>query len=190
MRMIDEDNWWGHLMRKIDDDWHDINNDEFRLWCCTNEQTVNVSCVKLQLRMKSRVGENKQKTLKSRDLSDWWATDEQLMSNWWATDERLMSDWWATDERLMSDWWATDERLMSDCQSQVWPILFILTLSRLVTRGLESCSPPESDSYWWETFQSIFALTMGLYWHTSCSILRDSFTHVLKLLIFIVKFGS
>ena len=27
---------------------------------------------------------NKQKTLKSRGLRDWWATDEQLLSNWWA----------------------------------------------------------------------------------------------------------
>ena len=47
---------------------------------------------------------NKRKTLKSCDLSDWWATGERLMSDWWATDEWLMSDWWATDERLISDW--------------------------------------------------------------------------------------
>jgi len=80
--------------------------------------------------------ENKRKTLKSRDLSNWWewlmrATDESdwwewLMratdeSNWWeqlmrATDE---SDWWerlmrATDE---SDWW---ERLMRATDESDW----------------------------------------------------------------------
>ena len=57
---------------------------------------------------------NKRKTLKSRDLGNWWATNEHLMSDWWATDERLMSDWWVTDERLMSGWWVDDERLIND----------------------------------------------------------------------------
>ena len=35
---------------------------------------------------------NKRKTLKSRDLSNWWATNERLMSDWWATDEQLISN--------------------------------------------------------------------------------------------------
>ena len=71
---------------------------------------------------------NKRKTLKSCNLSDWWATDEQLMSNWWTTDEQLMNDWWATDEWLINDdllmirgfWWWTDVRTHPRTDGQCW----------------------------------------------------------------------